>query len=464
MQVDAGRARPAAEVAAARTRPAAATRCCEAAGERRSRGGAGPPWTGGGAEKLRASRRGGGGSSPRGETCAQLETSSARWCTHARGLARRLRPAALGAACALVPPVMATAAVCSASDPLYPRRWVAAPGASNNGAPLRVVQFNILADGLSARHPSNGGFTESPPESLAWDFRRDRLVAEVFRHFEEEAGPDVVAMQEVDHYDELAAEMRGAATRARGRRSPTRRACASTPTSRTAARSSGGRTPSPSTSGDGQLQAARLRRRADGQGVEPGRRRADAAAARRRPGRHAVRRRRLALMARKDRRARRARSGGAAPRGGVRRRAARGHRGGRRDARMNGAEPLGLRRLRARALPAAPRALGARRRSATSRPRRTARRQGRQVHHRLRSSRPPSPSAACSRRPTRTSSTPSGCPAGATRATTSRCRRSWRYSLKSPAGASSQLRIHTCDGNRSRLSARHSAKSLLAQI
>ena len=40
--------------------------------------------------------------------------------------ARRLRPAALGAACALVPPVMATAAVCSASDPLYPRRWVAA--------------------------------------------------------------------------------------------------------------------------------------------------------------------------------------------------------------------------------------------------------------------------------------------------------------------------------------------------
>ena len=77
-----------------------------------------------------------------------------------------------------MPPVMATAAVCSASDPLYPRRWVAAPGASNNGAPLRVVQFNILADGLSARHPSNGGFTESPPESLAWDFRRDRLVVE----------------------------------------------------------------------------------------------------------------------------------------------------------------------------------------------------------------------------------------------------------------------------------------------
>ena len=123
-------------------------------------------------------------------------------------LARRLRPAALGAACALVPPVMATAAVCSASDPLYPRRWVAAPNSGGGGTPLRVVQFNILADGLSARHPSNGGFTESPPESLAWDFRRDRLVAEVFRHFEEEAGPDVVAMQEVDHYDELAAEMR----------------------------------------------------------------------------------------------------------------------------------------------------------------------------------------------------------------------------------------------------------------
>ena len=117
------------------------------------------------------------------------------------------RPAALGAACALVPPVMATAAGCSASDPLYPRRWEGT-GRSLSGLHCAARSSTSSPTGWSARHPSNGGFTESAPESLERDFRRDRLVAEVFRHFEEEAGLDVVAMQEVDHYDELEAEMR----------------------------------------------------------------------------------------------------------------------------------------------------------------------------------------------------------------------------------------------------------------
>ena len=132
----------------------------------------------------------------------------AKMILHTRFLAR------LRAACVLAPPVLAASAVCQAAGgggdgaSLYARRWVDAPnGGGGGGARLRVVQFNTLADGLSGRHPSNGGFTESPPASLDWAYRRGRLVAEIFRHFDG-AGPDVVALQEVDHFEELEAEMR----------------------------------------------------------------------------------------------------------------------------------------------------------------------------------------------------------------------------------------------------------------
>jgi len=71
------------------------------------------------------------------------------------------------------------------------------------GQPLRVVQFNLLADGLSGMHKEKGGFTESPEGSLDWEYRRGRILEEMFRHFE----PDIVACQEVDHYEWLATEM-----------------------------------------------------------------------------------------------------------------------------------------------------------------------------------------------------------------------------------------------------------------
>ena len=85
---------------------------------------------------------------------------------------------------------------------LYNRAWVnavdPAPGIS-----VTAVQFNILADGLSGKDDAKGNFTESPPESLDWSYRKNRIVEEIMRHFENESPPDVIAMEEVDHYHDF---------------------------------------------------------------------------------------------------------------------------------------------------------------------------------------------------------------------------------------------------------------------
>jgi hypothetical protein len=44
---------------------------------------------------------------------------------------------------------------------------------------LRVLQWNLLADGLCGRHPDKGGFTSSPPDCLEWKCRRAGIMAEV---------------------------------------------------------------------------------------------------------------------------------------------------------------------------------------------------------------------------------------------------------------------------------------------
>jgi hypothetical protein len=43
---------------------------------------------------------------------------------------------------------------------------------------LRVLQWNLLADGLSGRHPDKGGFS-SPAACLEWECRRAGILAEV---------------------------------------------------------------------------------------------------------------------------------------------------------------------------------------------------------------------------------------------------------------------------------------------
>ena len=66
--------------------------------------------------------------------------------------------------------VVASDATCFAHrHELYKRQWVEAKDMGRRpGQPLRVVQFNLLADGLSGMHKEKGGFTESPEGSLDW--------------------------------------------------------------------------------------------------------------------------------------------------------------------------------------------------------------------------------------------------------------------------------------------------------
>lgn len=104
---------------------------------------------------------------------------------------------------AAVATVAVATAACKDESLLYMREWAGRGSALSGSRPLRVVQFNILADGLSAMDAKKGGFSESPVDSLEWTYRREKVLEEVFRHFE----PDLVAFQEVDHYDWLAAEM-----------------------------------------------------------------------------------------------------------------------------------------------------------------------------------------------------------------------------------------------------------------
>ena len=85
------------------------------------------------------------------------------------------------------------------SAPLYRRRW-AESSKKKEGVDLRVVQFNVLADGLSGRDTKLGGFDSAPKASLRWEARRERLIEEIFRHAGRD--PDVICLEEVDHYSD----------------------------------------------------------------------------------------------------------------------------------------------------------------------------------------------------------------------------------------------------------------------
>ena len=80
---------------------------------------------------------------------------------------------------------------------LYARTWSTPAGDSaSSGTRLSVLQFNVLADSLCAQMDNYGGFA-GPRDSMEWELRRTRLVEEVTRHG---ALPDIVGMEEVDHF------------------------------------------------------------------------------------------------------------------------------------------------------------------------------------------------------------------------------------------------------------------------
>lgn len=83
-----------------------------------------------------------------------------------------------------------------AARPLEP----VAPPPAAAGPPLRVLTWNVLADGL-AQH---GAFARCPRAALEWESRAAAVLAEL-----QAAAADILLLQEVNRYDELAAALAG---------------------------------------------------------------------------------------------------------------------------------------------------------------------------------------------------------------------------------------------------------------
>eukprot|EP00850_Spirogloea_muscicola_P024027 SM000426S15714 [mRNA] locus=s426:29865:33512:+ [translate_table: standard] len=80
-----------------------------------------------------------------------------------------------------------------AADPAGPLPSQPASQPPSEGLRLRVVQWNVLADGLA----QDGDFVRAPPAALAWSHRAPRLLALLLH-----AAPDLACLQELNHFDD----------------------------------------------------------------------------------------------------------------------------------------------------------------------------------------------------------------------------------------------------------------------
>lgn len=60
---------------------------------------------------------------------------------------------------------------------------------------LRVLQLNMLADGLSGLRDDRGFFSRVSRKAISWDYRKDLLLHEITQY-----SPDIITLQENDHY------------------------------------------------------------------------------------------------------------------------------------------------------------------------------------------------------------------------------------------------------------------------
>ncbi|CAM9492253.1 unnamed protein product [Choristocarpus tenellus] len=88
------------------------------------------------------------------------------------------------------------------SPPLVERKWLPVENSGAKGKNLTLLQWNVLADGLSGRHPTKGDFIMSPTDSLDWKSRRWALLEEILYW-----DCDLLTMQEVDHHHDFFAPM-----------------------------------------------------------------------------------------------------------------------------------------------------------------------------------------------------------------------------------------------------------------
>eukprot|EP01023_Acetabularia_acetabulum_P066510 TRINITY_DN8994_c0_g1_i3.p1 TRINITY_DN8994_c0_g1~~TRINITY_DN8994_c0_g1_i3.p1 ORF type:complete len:307 (-),score=40.56 TRINITY_DN8994_c0_g1_i3:418-1338(-) len=77
----------------------------------------------------------------------------------------------------------------------FPRKLVQFAKPHNMGQKIRVLQWNVLADGLA----QNGDFVKiNQPELLSWDKRKNLVIQELKRF-----DPDLICLQEVNHFDDF---------------------------------------------------------------------------------------------------------------------------------------------------------------------------------------------------------------------------------------------------------------------
>ena len=90
------------------------------------------------------------------------------------------------------------------SNRVMKRQFLPLPGSYGKPSPLasetqstmiRVMQFNVLADGLSGLREDRGRFSRVTPQYLDWNYRKDLLMEEIRQY-----DADIITLQEVDHY------------------------------------------------------------------------------------------------------------------------------------------------------------------------------------------------------------------------------------------------------------------------
>ena len=58
-----------------------------------------------------------------------------------------------------------------------------------------MLQFNMLADGLSGLRDDLGAFSRAQKDDVSWDNRKNKIMYEILQY-----DPDIVTLQECDHY------------------------------------------------------------------------------------------------------------------------------------------------------------------------------------------------------------------------------------------------------------------------
>ncbi|DBA92990.1 TPA: hypothetical protein ACH3X2_003332 [Trebouxia sp. C0005] len=78
------------------------------------------------------------------------------------------------------------------------RVWTLPVNPKKDSANLKILQWNVLADGL-AQH---GDFVKVTQQALCWSSRAEKLLQQIL-----EPQPDIVCLQEVNRYGTIATDI-----------------------------------------------------------------------------------------------------------------------------------------------------------------------------------------------------------------------------------------------------------------